>query len=103
MPGKTFTLTERTMLTADGQAVPAGQPGGVQLLGVAGRTIDYNLAVKVGLVKEDAAGVWPRHTGGGWYELSDGSKVKGKADAALAEKALHTPSGDKELKAEEDK
>ncbi len=28
------------------------------------------------------------HTGGGWYTLSDGSKVKGKADATAAQAAL---------------
>lgn len=31
---------------------------------------------------------YPRHTGGGYYELSDGKKVKGKDEAIKAENAL---------------
>ncbi len=31
---------------------------------------------------------FPKHTGGGWYELSDGSKVQGKEEAIAAEKKL---------------
>lgn len=31
---------------------------------------------------------YPQHTGGGYYELSDGSKVKGKDKAEAAEKKL---------------
>lgn len=32
--------------------------------------------------------VFPAHTGGGWYELSNGEKVQGKEEAEAAEKAL---------------
>jgi hypothetical protein len=31
---------------------------------------------------------FPKHTGGGWYELSNGEKVKGKDEAVAAEKDL---------------
>lgn len=31
---------------------------------------------------------FPTHTGGGWYELSNGEKVQGKDTAIEAEKAL---------------
>ncbi|WP_085521412.1 hypothetical protein [Tuberibacillus sp. Marseille-P3662] len=32
---------------------------------------------------------YPKHVGGGWYELSDGEKVQGKDEAQEAEKALN--------------
>lgn len=31
---------------------------------------------------------FPKHTGGGWYELSNGEKVQGKDDAEAAESNL---------------
>ena len=31
---------------------------------------------------------FPKHTGGGWYELSSGEKVQGKEDAEKAESKL---------------
>lgn len=31
---------------------------------------------------------YPKHTGGGWYKLSDGTKVQGKEEAIEAEKEL---------------
>lgn len=31
---------------------------------------------------------WPKHTGGGWYDLSDGTRVKGKARALEAQAAI---------------
>jgi len=31
---------------------------------------------------------YPLHTGGGWYQLSDGSKVQGKGAAETAQKKL---------------
>lgn len=37
-------------------------------------------------------GAFPKHTGGGWYELSNGEKVQGKDEAIEAEQALK--SGD---------
>jgi hypothetical protein len=36
----------------------------------------------VSLPKDD----FPKHTGGGWYELSNGDKVQGKDEAKKAEK-----------------
>lgn len=36
----------------------------------------------------------PKHTGGGWYELSDGSKIQGKEEAYEAEKGLITDGQD---------
>lgn len=51
----TFTLTGRTMLTADGRAVPAGHPDGIRLLGTEGKTIPLDDAKKFGLVKEPKA------------------------------------------------
>lgn len=32
---------------------------------------------------------FPKHTGGGWYELSNGEKVKGKDEATAAEEDLN--------------
>ncbi|WJE51117.1 hypothetical protein QRE66_17600 [Bacillus cereus] len=31
---------------------------------------------------------FPKHTGGGWYELSNGEKVQGKDEAVAAEQSL---------------
>ena len=31
---------------------------------------------------------WPKHTGGGWYELSNGEKVQGKEEALEAQAQL---------------
>lgn len=36
----------------------------------------------------DLESAYPKHTGGGWYELSDGSKVQGKQKARQAETRL---------------
>jgi hypothetical protein len=38
--------------------------------------------------KEDKEEKFPKHTGGGYFELSNGEKVKGKDEAAAAEKEL---------------
>lgn len=38
--------------------------------------------------KVDDGEDYPRHTGGGYYELSNGSKVKGKDEAIKVENAL---------------
>lgn len=38
--------------------------------------------------KPEAVETFPKHTGGGHYELSDGSKAKGKEAAEKAEQAL---------------
>ena len=80
------TLKVRTYLTAEGKAVPAGQPGGVSLLGGPGKVIRAAQAQAVGLATD--ADAYPQHLGGGVYELSDGSRVKGRADADAAEKLL---------------
>lgn len=39
--------------------------------------------------EETEAASFPKHTGGGWYELSNGEKVKGKDEAAAAEEELN--------------
>jgi len=55
---------------------------------------DQNAAKKVLIEKvEDEQGNgeetdFPKHTGGGYYELSNGEKVKGKEAAEKAEKGL---------------
>lgn len=102
MAANTYTLTERTLLTAEGKAVPVGNPLGVVLLGPAGKTIPHSQAVAYGLAA-DKAELYPNHLGGGWYELSTGERVKGKKAAAAAEKALHGPPADKALGPKEDK
>ena len=38
----------------------------------------------VSLPKED----FPKHTGGGWYELSNGEKVQGKQEAKEQQKSV---------------
>ena len=42
------------------------------------------------LIKKDSkdAANYPKHTGGGWYELSNGEKVQGKEDAEEAQAKL---------------
>ena len=37
---------------------------------------------------EEVAAKYPKHTGGGWYELSNGEKVQGKEDAEEAQAKL---------------
>jgi hypothetical protein len=39
-------------------------------------------------VQQKDASEFPKHVGGGHYELSNGEKVKGKEEAAAAEKEL---------------
>lgn len=51
MADKTYTLTERTVVAADGKAYPVSESSGV-LLGIAGQTIPYDDAVRYGLVKK---------------------------------------------------
>lgn len=50
----------------------------LQSLGYIGVTEEY----------EDLTEEFPRHTGGGHYELSNGEKIKGREDAEKAEEAL---------------
>lgn len=38
--------------------------------------------------KQTETSSFPKHTGGGWHELSDGSKVQGKEEAIAAERKL---------------
>lgn len=40
------------------------------------------------LDKEETEPEYPKHTGGGWYELSNGEKVQGKDEASVAQKNL---------------
>ncbi|EOR25013.1 hypothetical protein A499_06415 [Niallia nealsonii AAU1] len=51
---------------------------------------DQNAAKKVLIEKleEGEEDVFPKHTGGGYYELSNGEKVKGKEAAEKAEDEL---------------
>jgi len=37
---------------------------------------------------ENASIKYPKHVGGGWYELSNGEKVQGKKEAIKAQKEL---------------
>lgn len=39
-------------------------------------------------LKVEPSTAFPKHTGGGWYELSNGEKVQGKDEAIEAENAL---------------
>jgi len=39
------------------------------------------------LEKSNNESEFPKHTGGGWYELSDGQKIQGKEEAIAAMKA----------------
>lgn len=41
-----------------------------------------------GFLKDVEIDSYPKHTGGGWYELSNGEKVQGKDEAIAAEKKL---------------
>ncbi|MFJ7831795.1 hypothetical protein ACIQXU_16415 [Peribacillus sp. NPDC097284] len=38
--------------------------------------------------KEEVESEFPKHMGGGWYELSNGEKVQGKEEASVAEKKI---------------
>lgn len=40
------------------------------------------------LEKEETNTGYPKHTGGSWYELSNGEKVQGKDEALIAEKEI---------------
>ncbi|WP_181350539.1 hypothetical protein [Thalassobacillus sp. CUG 92003] len=37
---------------------------------------------------DEKEGLFPKHTGGPWYELSNGEKIQGKDEAIQAEKEL---------------
>jgi hypothetical protein len=37
---------------------------------------------------EEVKAEYPKHTGGGWFELSNGEKVQGKEEAAAAQEEL---------------
>jgi hypothetical protein len=39
--------------------------------------------------KEQEGNEFPKHTGGGYYELSNGEKVKGKDEATAAEEEIN--------------
>lgn len=40
------------------------------------------------LFRKGSEAKFPKHIGGGWYELSNGEKVQGKDEAATAEEDL---------------
>lgn len=45
--------------------------------------------IEQGFLKEEEIQIdYPKHTGGSWYQLSNGEKVQGKEEAELAEKEL---------------
>lgn len=53
------------------------------------RRYHKNKKAEKSVPKEPAFSVpddFPKHTGGGWYELSNGDKVQGKDEAEKAEK-----------------
>lgn len=77
------------------ESFPISRPGGQYLLSngelVSGR--DHAKEVQAALLAEaeEAAvvdGEFPQHAGAGWYFLSDGTKLRGKAKAIAAEAAL---------------
>ncbi|WP_018659905.1 hypothetical protein [Allofustis seminis] len=47
--------------------------------------------VKSGFIQEastEEKEIFPKHTGGGWYELSNGERVQGKGEAQKKQKSL---------------
>lgn len=36
----------------------------------------------------ETAAKWPKHVGGGWYQLSNGEKIRGEEEAIAAQKEL---------------
>ena len=40
------------------------------------------------LDEKEVENEFPKHTGGGWFELSNGEKIKGKDEAVAAEKEI---------------
>lgn len=42
----------------------------------------------VQVVRPETVEIFPKHTGGGWYQLSNGEKVQGSEEASEAEEAL---------------
>lgn len=53
------------------------------------RRYHKNKKVEKSVPKESAFSVpekFPKHTGGGWYELSNGEKVQGKEEAKEAQR-----------------
>lgn len=44
-------------------------------------TSDLQVSEEDAQADEEVAGEYPKHTGGGWYELSNGEKVQGKEEA----------------------
>lgn len=47
--------------------------------------------VKLGFIQEASTkekDAFPKHTGGGWYELSNGERVQGKEEAQKKQKSL---------------
>jgi hypothetical protein len=47
-------------------------------------TSDAGLLGPDGKALPESESDWPKHVGGGWYELQDGSKVQGYEDAVKA-------------------
>ena len=66
-----------------GMKTKADQVTGVKAMGVRAETE----AARSGS-ESDSENEFPKHTGGGWYELSNGDKIQGQDDAIKAEKKL---------------
>ena len=104
-PSPKVTVSERLWRTEDGRLVGDGHPDAAFLFCSPGRevskaefesfTLDKSVKVNVSEVERGAddgdAGAYAepqiKATGGGWYELPNGERVKGKraAEATLAE------------------
>lgn len=50
------------------------------------RRYHKNKKLEKSVPKEPAFSDFPKHTGGGWYELSNGEKVQGKDEAKEAQR-----------------
>lgn len=82
---KQYRTKERIYTTRDGEVVTAGHPAAFRLLYPAGKLIPMGKAEELGLVSSIT---FPTHVGGGWWELSDGSRVKGRPEAEAAQVML---------------
>lgn len=62
----------------------------VSCLGESGDTVEKTVEVEDVFTESEAdeESQFPQHVGGGYYQLSNGEKVKGKENAMEAEKAL---------------
>lgn len=88
---------ERLIRLGDGSVVRPGQeftPGQRDLARILRRRPEDVEPVLVSEGVEEKASEFPRHVGGGTYELSNGDRVRGKDAAEEAEAALAEVSED---------